>query len=618
MKKLFTKFIFIFAFILCFALNVFAAGDLNITSVVYDNSASFLSINTPDNDEYTFSAQPKLYVVPEEKKAYFDINSSVLRCPAQNLVITSSEIKEIVVKQFSANPNIVRVVIYYNDGYDPNNIQLKKLNNTLIVRFANTQIQNFYFQQVYTTSAKDITPFYESVSIQTPVVQAQNNILNQIDSAFNLGIGTNNENYVLSKKDLMLPTKYYVDNVNIKNSIVYITGIGSAMLSKPMLLSNPSRIAYDIPNAFVNHSIRNKTTYISQNETIKIGQFDRTTARVVITSPNADKYIPVIYADTQRIAFIDKLNSNPQKLYNTKAVLNNITDEINDAHTHSVKLIFSKPIVFGLERTASNLNLLFYNAEAGGAVDIDSSLIFEGAKILPIKNGGIELMIPSAQASSIDVHLGTDGKTLRIKETSSQINLPAQDKPEISVPAVILPQKNSNKRLVVLDPGHGGSDVGCTRNDIYEKNITLDISNRIAELLEKKGYEVIMTRDRDATVSLQDRVAISEAAQPDIFVSVHVNSSNSESPNGIETHYYKDNSLLLAKTLHASMLNHVKANDRGLFKSKFYVINHTTAPAVLVEIGFISNPAERAQLVSESRKQATAKAIAEGIDGYFK
>ena len=380
----------------------------------------------------------------------------------------------------------------------------------------------------------------------------------------------------------------------------------------------PNIAGSDIPNAFVNHSIRNKTTYISQNETIKIGQFDRTTARVVITSPNADKYIPVIYADTQRIAFIDKLNSNPQKLYNTKAVLNNITDEINDAHTHSVKLIFSKPIVFGLERTASNLNLLFYNAEAGGAVDIDSSLIFEGAKILPIKNGGIELMIPSAQASSIDVHLGTDGKTLRIKETSSQINLPAQDKPEISVPAVILPQKNSNKRLVVLDPGHGGSDVGCTRNDIYEKNITLDISNRIAELLEKKGYEVIMTRDRDATVSLQDRVAISEAAQPDIFVSVHVNSSNSESPNGIETHYYKDNSLLLAKTLHASMLNHVKANDRGLFKSKFYVINHTTAPAVLVEIGFISNPAERAQLVSESRKQATAKAIAEGIDGYFK
>ena len=70
--------------------------------------------------------------------------------------------------------------------------------------------------------------------------------------------------------------------------------------------------------------------------------------------------------------------------------------------------------------------------------------------------------------------------------------------------------------------------------------------------------------------------------------------------------------------VHASLLNHVNSKDRGLFKSKFYVINHTTAPAILVEIGFISSPIERAQVVSESRKQATAKAITEGIDDYFK
>ena len=66
------------------------------------------------------------------------------------------------------------------------------------------------------------------------------------------------------------------------------------------------------------------------------------------------------------------------------------------------------------------------------------------------------------------------------------------------------------------------------------------------------------------------------------------------------------------------MLNHIKANNRGLFKSKFYVINHTTAPAVLVEIGFLSNPGERTQLLTNGRKDATAKAITEGIDEYFK
>ena len=174
------------------------------------------------------------------------------------------------------------------------------------------------------------------------------------------------------------------------------------------------------------------------------------------------------------------------------------------------------------------------------------------------------------------------------------------------------------KKYIVIDPGHGGSDCGATRNGIYEKNITLDISKRVETLLKNKGYVVKMTRNSDDTVSLQDRVEISEEFAPDIFVSIHVNSSNSETPQGLETHYYKDNSLKLAKTVHASLLNNVNANNRGLFRSKFYVINHTTAPAVLVEIGFISNPSERAQLVSESRKQATAKAIAEGIYDYFK
>ena len=111
---------------------------------------------------------------------------------------------------------------------------------------------------------------------------------------------------------------------------------------------------------------------------------------------------------------------------------------------------------------------------------------------------------------------------------------------------------------------------------------------------------------------------MSEVFNPDIFISIHVNSSNSDSPYGIETHYYKDNSLSLAKNMHAAMLNNINSKDRGLFKSKFYVINHTTAPAVLLEVGFLSNPQERAQLITESRKNATAKAIVEGIDAYFK
>jgi len=86
----------------------------------------------------------------------------------------------------------------------------------------------------------------------------------------------------------------------------------------------------------------------------------------------------------------------------------------------------------------------------------------------------------------------------------------------------------------------------------------------------------------------------------------------------VETHYYHDYSIGLAKVVHTAMMKHINSKDRGLFKSKFYVINHTTMPAILVEIGFISNDDEREDMITEKRKQATAKAIAEGIKNYYK
>ena len=186
------------------------------------------------------------------------------------------------------------------------------------------------------------------------------------------------------------------------------------------------------------------------------------------------------------------------------------------------------------------------------------------------------------------------------------------------MPVIIPKPSGKGVKKVVIDAGHGGSDYGAIRNDINEKDITLDVSKQVRDMLVKKGYIVQMTRDSDEYVSLQDRVAISENFEPDIFVSIHVNSSVRPEISGIETHYYHQESLFLAQTVHASLASAIKTKNRGLFKSKFYVINHTTSPAILVEIGFISNDNERAQLVSEKRKQATAKAIVEGVNNYFK
>ncbi len=595
--------------------SVFAA-DLNITSVTYDNSDTFLLINSYDIDNYTFSQTPKLTVIPEENTAYFDINPATLSCPPQDIVVSSGDISEVIVKQISTEPNIVRVTVKYKEGFNPKNIQLKRSANTLIVRFKTTQLQNYYFQHVYSDGVANVPERLERLIIQTPVLATQS-VVNQINSAFKLGSATDDKNYVLAKKDLKLSSSYYLDDVTIKNGRIYINGMGSYTLTKPFALSDPVRVVYDIPNAILNSALHNKEIYISQNESVKVAQFDARTVRIVITAESIDKYVPVFASDNQNLAFQVKDSYDLSYKY-PRSVLTSVHDEINDSNTHSVKLVFSKPVEYSLVRTQKSYDILLHNVEKAQEINLKSSMLFDGSKFFSLKNGGIVLSIPAVSDDVIDTHAGADGKTLRIKIKSTTVNLPAvkeDEKPVISLPKV----DKKGKVYVVIDPGHGGSDCGATRNGIYEKNITLDVSKRVEKLLKaKKGYEVFMTRTSDETVSLEDRVEFSENLQPDIFVSIHVNSSNSSTPKGLETHYYKENSLMLAKTVHASLLNNVNAVDRGLFKSKFYVINHTTAPAILVEIGFISNDSERAQIMTESRKQATAKAIAEGIHDYFK
>ncbi|MBE7712531.1 MAG: N-acetylmuramoyl-L-alanine amidase [Cyanobacteria bacterium SIG26] len=617
MRKFLTKFITLIAFILSFVLSSFAQ-DLGITSIIYDDSSSILTINSFDNEEYSLSEVPKIYIVEDEQKIYFDINSAIMNCPQKEFVINSRDIKQVAVKQYSKYPNVVRVVIKYSETYNPKNIRLLKVNNTLFVRFNPTRISNYYFQHVYSDDVTSINSYYETIGIETPVLKVQDSVLSQIDLAFNnLGHSAQQE-YILVKNDLVLPTKYYLDSIDVKPSAIHIVGIGSLTLSKPLYLTNPTRAVFDIHGALVNSSIRNKEIQLSTTETIKIGQFDRNTARVVITSEQANNFIPIVYGDTQHFAFINKAAQNAHKtLFSSKSTLKFVNDELNDDKTHTMKLVFSKPIIYGLERHSKGLDLYLYNVDSTDNVNFKKSLIFQDARFAAIKGGGYKLSISNSDEDIINIHAGADGKTLRIREKIVRAQLPiVENNP--SIIDSLFNKKTDGKYIVVIDPGHGGSDYGAIREGINEKDIVLEISNKVAELLRKKGYDVVMTRDVDATVSLQERVELSENISPQIFVSIHVNSSNSEAPNGLETHYYKENSLQLAKTVHASMLNHIYANNRGLFKSKFYVINHTTAPAILIETGFLSNPDERADIITDSRKQATAKAIAEGINDYFK
>ena len=572
-------------------------------------------LNSPDNLEYPLQSS-EIKINEEKNEAYFEIQPARINND-KSYIIDSNEIKEISVKQISTNPDVVGTAIYYKNNYNPNNIKLKRLNNSIFITLKNPSITNYYFQDIYRESQANTID--EKINIQEKI-QSHKNVIGEINSAFS-NQTTEEENYVLAAKNLILKSKYYISGMTIKGEMPVLNGIGNFTLSKPIYLTNPNRAVFDIKNAVANPLMRNRDIPIG-NDTLKIGQFNHNTVRIVITSQNSNDYIPIIYGDSSKLAFINIKNTSPLNLYTTTSNMTSVTKEKNDTNNYSAKFTFSKPITFGLKRTSNNIEINLYNLNNyfSGAISSElRSTPFENAKTADIKSGGAKLIIPETNPKdTYDIFLGSDGKTLRIKLKTEKEYIPKQEsQEEIIINPVIQPRSDS-KKYVVIDAGHGGTDYGAIRNGINEKDITLDISKRVQNKLEKKGYVVAMTRTDDTYVSLQDRVDYSEIFNPDIFVSIHVNSSNSDTPSGIETHYYKDNSLKLAKYLHASMLNNINSKDRGLFKSKFYVINHTTAPAILIETGFISNPNERAQLITESRKEATAKAIVEGIDEYFK
>ena len=619
MKKFFLKLILILSFILNLSIQPVFANFLDISSVTFDNSGAIISLNSTDNLNYPLESKPVIVADEESKTVYFDLQPARIKSD-KSYIIDSNEIFEVSFKQISSTPDIVRVILKYKESYNPQNISLKRLHNTIFIKLKNPVISNYYFQETYKESV--INEIFEKIYIQEKI-RSQNNIVSEINSAFSSMQQANDDNYILAAKNLLLKTKLYISSLTIKGETPILNVIGSYTLVKPIYLTNPNRAVFDIKNAIVNPLLRNQDVPCGY-DSIKIGQFDRNTARVVITAEKPDMYVPVIYGDTGKIAFINTVNSSPLNLYNSLSNMTAVSSEkTNDSNNYSVKFSFSNPVVLGLNRKSNNIDLLIYNLNNYFSGAIKSELRntpFENMKISDIKNGGARLQLPLAnQNDKVDIYLGADGKTLRVKLKTSQKYVPKEEPADeiIFVPPVVMPH-NNGKKYIVIDAGHGGSDYGAIRNNINEKDITLDIAKRVQAQLEKKGYVVAMTREDDTYVSLQDRVVFSETFNPDIFVSIHVNSSNSETPFGLETHYYKDDSLKLAKYLHASMLNNISSKDRGLFKSKFYVINHTTAPAILLETGFISNPSERAQIITEGRKNATAKAIVEGIDDYFK
>ena len=171
---------------------------------------------------------------------------------------------------------------------------------------------------------------------------------------------------------------------------------------------------------------------------------------------------------------------------------------------------------------------------------------------------------------------------------------------------------------IIIDPGHGGKDPGAIGNDTMEKNVALTISEKLQQRLLTNGYDVKMTRSDDIFIPLSERATISNNWGADLFVSVHANSAATSSAKGLESYYYGASSSgkKLASSIQTALASNTNNENRGTHSADFYVLRHTSMPAVLVETGFISNPADAALLNDSNYQNEVADTIAEGIKAF--
>lgn len=167
---------------------------------------------------------------------------------------------------------------------------------------------------------------------------------------------------------------------------------------------------------------------------------------------------------------------------------------------------------------------------------------------------------------------------------------------------------------VIVDAGHGGHDRGAKAcSGAPEKALTLDIARRLATVLQSNGLHVIETRTGDSFVTLGGRVSVSNKSTHAVFVSIHCNWTRRRTAQGIEIYYNTRRSMRLAANVLEETLKAYRTSNRGLKNRGFYVLRNNRRPAVLCELGFVSNPGDNRELQSAVTRQRLAERVAAGI-----
>ena len=645
----------------------YAEEPLKVNSINFDNSDSIIFIGTSGKEDLT-DVNIKKQILTEPDRLFYDIENAVITFQNSSYEIKNSKMKQVKVAQNSTEPNVVRIVISTIPNFDVSKIQLLKIKNNIIIKLNNEKPSQQYLTQTYKETKESAIEYYEkavAITEERPVTNESDEIFNKVQQAFK----EDAQELVrpnIEQKQARLKSRFFLDKVSVRNSSVLISGIGVVNVEKPFILQEPSRVVFDLPNTIVLHELRDKEFRLDNGETVKIGQFEPSKARIVIRTSTPEAYRPIYSTNLQTLLIANSNNITGVSVSQIKSQLTYFKEQDVNEKTDVVNITFSEPIVYSVKRVENKVNVVFYNLtnfdveafntlaiknkagyaakqlgtnvygitftlQNGVMVDCYEALnasqlrfVFTKPSIQPVQPTVTKPSLPSAAKPEIKLEV-QQPKTPKVKQETSKKESPFANLLERS-------KKNKNKntpvvspeiekikgKVIIIDPGHGGNDTGALRGSVLEKDLTLQIASKVRNILKERGLQyIIMTRTDDRTLTLDDRVQTSNNSHADIFVSIHINASVKSEIHGIETHYYTERGYEVAKVIHKELMSNVNAMDRGLFKSRFYVINHTEAPSVLLELGFISNDSERNALTSEQRQNDSAKAIADGIIKYL-
>lgn len=365
-------------------------------------------------------------------------------------------------------------------------------------------------------------------------------------------------------------------------------------------LEDPERIVIDVQGAVLEGTEQNLEAGSSVVKTVRTGQYEVGTARIVV-DVNKSAFYDVKSEDNVTKIYISDMPYSfmgYDKYYNSSFVYLNPGEESQynasfDEESRILKVEIKKDIEFDKDAFEINDNLLEY-------IKLSKET----------RGGNIFTQAEFRLKDKVEYELISPETTKLVKFKLKYVPKTAQD------------------ILVVIDPGHGGKDPGAKGIDgvTYEKNLNLEVAKRLEKKLNDLGFKTVMTRVDDTYTTLQQRTDLANQSYGDFFMSIHFNAFVSKT-QGIETLYYPNsttegygiNNKDMAGIFQQELIKTLGRPSRGTVpRPNLFVLNKTKMPAILAELGFITNKEELAQIKKDAYKDKAANALAASIVRYYK